>query len=199
MKSKLLQVFVGFATFVSMGLLLTTGVHAQNSSLLPQQIVEFFELFGAGGSGAAPFITGRVRLALIIALGLIILVAVVYSLLAAFKYIQSQGDPGKIEEAQKAIKAILMGVAAMLIAIVGIVLVFVFFGTGFEDPSLTQTCISAPNSLGCNACLTDGINDAKCLECEAAYEDAASIPGGDGVPNGSPDCIDPLQGGTQWP
>lgn len=148
------------------------SVEAQNSGLLPDQIKSIFDLFGRDGTGTASFISGRVRTGLYIALGMIILVAVIYALIAAFKYIQSQGDPGKIEEAQKAIKAIFMGIAAMLIGIVGVVLVFVFFGAGRVDPNLTQVCLSAPNSVGCEACKED-TSSAICLSCEDAYADYA--------------------------
>ncbi len=174
-------------------LILPTAVSAQTSNLLPEQINEIFNLFGEDGSGTASFISGRVRTGLYIALGLIILVAVVYALIAAFKYIQSQGDPGKIEEAQKAIKAIFMGIAAMLIGIVGVVLVFVFFGAGRVDPTLTQVCLSAPNSNGCEICKAD-VENSQCTACNAWYaayaagtQPETAIPG---------DCKDPLNGGT---
>jgi hypothetical protein len=75
--------------------LMTSGVSAQtDSSFLPEQILSLFDLLGPQGTGTATFITSRVRVGLFIALGVIILVAVVYALLASFKYIQSQGDPG---------------------------------------------------------------------------------------------------------
>jgi len=175
-------------------LILPTAVSAQTSNLLPEQINEIFNLFGEDGSGTASFISGRVRTGLYIALGLIILVAVVYALIAAFKYIQSQGDPGKIEEAQKAIKAIFMGIAAMLIGIVGVVLVFVFFGAGRVDPTLTQVCLSAPNSVGCNICITEGVEGNACEWCNEHY--ALFAAGTYTEAQVSPDCKDPLNGGT---
>ncbi len=166
-----------------MGLGVFNPAHAQN--LLPKQITDIFGLLGTNGSGSAGFVQSRIQLGLVLALGAVVLIAVVYSILSALKYIQSQGDAGKIEEAQKAIKAIFFGIGAMLIAIVGIVLVFVFFGASRPDPSLFQTCLSAPNSVGCASCVagdpvtTDGqprnatasnFNTAKaCGECERAY------------------------------
>jgi len=189
--------------FIFMVLMFITplGVAAQNSGLLPEQIKSIFDLFGRDGTGAASFISGRVRTGLYIALGMIILVAVVYALIAAFKYIQSQGDPGKIEEAQKAIKAIFMGIAAMLIGIVGVVLVFVFFGAGRVDPNLTQVCLSAPNSQGCEQCQFD-IESASCLACEDIYADiaaadAAKLPAELAqLDNAFQFCKDPLDGGV---
>jgi hypothetical protein len=151
---------------------------AQAQNLLPKQITDIFGLLGAEGSGSAGFVQSRIQLGLVLALGAVVLVAVVYSILSALKYIQSQGDAGKIEEAQKAIKAIFFGIGAMLIAIVGIVLVFVFFGASRPDPSLFQTCLTSPNSIGCRAC-TDGEtnNDDTCTACEDAFKAFAANPG----------------------
>lgn len=161
-------------TFFSLGVLFPVGVSAQtDTSFLPEQILSLFNLLGPGGTGTATFITSRVRVGLFIALGVIILVAVVYALLASFKYIQSQGDPGKIEEAQKAIKAIFYGIAAMMIAIVGVILVFVFFGSTPVEPNLYQTCLSAPNSLGCDSCRSEGQDGGNCRTCEGLYQEIA--------------------------
>lgn len=191
MQKKTLNILVGSGFVFSSLMLLPQGAQAQNSSFLPEQITEIFNLMGRDGSGTAGFITGRVRTGLFIALGILILVAVVYALLAAFKYIQSQGDAGKIEDAQKAIKAIFMGIAAMMIGIVGIVLVFVFFSASQPDTRLYQTCLSAPNSVGCEDCKTNGPDGASCAACETAYAEFAK--GGAAVTASSnPDCVDPL-------
>lgn len=174
MKLRKYSIALGILSMLSLTISFPVGVSAQ-SNLLPKQITNIFELLGTDGGLTASFITGRVRVGLIIALALLILVAVVYALIAAFKYIQSQGDPGKIEEAQKAIKAIFYGVAAMMIGIVGIVLVFVFFAASRPAAELYQTCLSAPNSDGCNACIAagedeNGSADAQlCFKCEENY------------------------------
>ncbi len=152
--------------------ILPMSVHAQNDpSFLPEQILNLFNLLGPQGSGTAAFITSRIRVALFIALGVIIVVAVVYALIASFRYIQSQGDPSKIEDAQKAIKAIFFGIAAMMIAVVGVILVFVFFGTTPVEPNLYQTCLSAPSSLGCDSCRSEGIAGSNCNTCESLFSD----------------------------
>lgn len=167
MKNKLLFKLLSGVSFVFSLFLFPNHVLAQqNSSLLPDEIKNIFGLMGEQGGGTAKFITGRVRMGLVIALGLLVLVAVVYAMIAAFKYIQSQGDSQKIEEAQKAIKAIFMGVAAMMIGIVGIVLVFVFFAASQPAVELNQVCLSAPNSAGCAACST---GDALCQTCNEEY------------------------------
>ena len=177
MKFKLLRLITGVGLVASTLMLLPQGVFAQaNSSFLPQQISNIFGLLGQDGGLTATFITGRVRVGLIIALAGLILVAVVYALIAAFKYIQSQGDPGKIEEAQKAIKAIFFGVAAMMIGIVGIVLVFVFFSASRPAAELYQVCLSAPNSEGCRVCIEDGSQAGNlCETCENEYRTGGGL------------------------
>ncbi|MFQ5493457.1 MAG: hypothetical protein ACE5DX_04830 [Candidatus Dojkabacteria bacterium] len=173
------------ASFLAAGYLLP----AYAQSLLPKEIEQIFNLLGAGGSGAAGFLTSRIQLGLVLALGAVVLVAVIFAISAAIKYISSQGDAGKIEEAQKAIKAIFLGVGAMLIAIVGIILVFVFFGATRPDPSLFQTCLSAPNSVGCDNCLETGDAEAgTCGDCEAYYEEIAT----GGSPARNDDCHEPI-------
>jgi len=178
MKDRVLSVLVGVGFVLSAFILLPQGVWG--ASLLPEEITGIFDLMGPDGTQTSVFLTSRVRVGLVIALAVLVLVAVVYAMIAAFKYIQSQGDAGKIEEAQKAIKAIFMGIAAMLIGVVGIVLVFVFFGATKPNASLFQTCLSAPNSVGCDACMSGGAGDATCNKCEEAYKA--------GVPT-DPDCI----------
>ncbi|KXK26784.1 MAG: hypothetical protein TR69_WS6001000805 [candidate division WS6 bacterium OLB20] len=176
--------------FLSLSILLGAAMilPVQAQSLLPDQIGDIFGLLGEEGIGASGFVTSRIQLGLVLALGAVVLIAVVYAIMAAIKYIQSQGDAGKIEEAQKAIQAIFFGIGAMLIAIVGIVLVFVFFGANRPDPALYQVCLSAPNSEGCRSC-TGEVDDSQalCNSCEALYQ-AATDP--DDITE--PDCIDPI-------
>jgi hypothetical protein len=140
----------------------------QISSLLPAPIQEMFDLMGPGGSGAVDFVVSRIQLALFIVVGALVLFAVIYALIASFKYIRSQGDPNEIEEAQKAIKAIFMGLGALMIGIIGIVLVFVFFGLSAPQTALSQVCISAAGSPGCTACQSDADSNL-CQFCEAIY------------------------------
>ncbi|KXK26786.1 MAG: hypothetical protein TR69_WS6001000807 [candidate division WS6 bacterium OLB20] len=176
MNKRSFLVFSALSFFLVLFVTMPAAVSAQ--SLLPDQIGDIFNLLGPEGSGSANFVTSRVQLGLVLALGAVVLIAVVYAIMAAIKYIQSQGDAGKIEEAQKAIQAIFFGIGAMLIAIVGIVLVFVFFGANRPDPALYQVCLSAPNSAGCESCLNnDAATDADgtysntlCGQCEAAYD-----------------------------
>jgi hypothetical protein len=150
---KKLQCFV--ISLLSLGTLLFSYERVSAASWLPKQIQDLFDLMGPGGSGTTGFATSRVQMLLLLGLGALVLAAVVYAAMAALKYIQSQGDPGKIEEAGKAVKAIFTGLAVLMVAIVGIVLVFVFFGTGLFDSSAYQVCASAADSPGCIACKGD--------------------------------------------
>ena len=144
--------------------------------ILPDPILEILRLLGPGGVCSSVYITSRVQFILVVALGAIILVAVVYALLAAFKYVSSQGEAGKMEDAQKSIKAIFIGIAAMIIAIVGIILVFAIFGARPADPSLYQTCISDPTSKACENCKTAGGSGTECSTCEKAISDYCKSP-----------------------
>jgi len=156
----------------------TGGAFAQTSSssstFLPPALQALFDLLGVGGSGTATFITNRVQFAIYVILGLIILVAVAYSIMAGIKYIRSEGDPGKIEEAQKSIKAILMGIAAIFVGILGIILVYVIFNQTINPSSLPQVCISAGDSVGCKQYTTYGIDDTVVQWCEGVYKSVSA-------------------------
>lgn len=133
----------------------TTPASAQN--LLPQQIQDLLSSLGPGGEGTAEFISSRVRNFLILGLGVLILFAVVFIVIAALRYIRSQGEEGEVEGAKKGIEAIFQGLIIMLIAFIGIIVVFVIFGTNPFNPSIYQVCVSAPNSVGCiQGCQADG-------------------------------------------
>jgi hypothetical protein len=160
--------------FVSISLATTTVMAQGSTSFLPEPIQNIFGLLGNEGAGTATFITGRVSTALFFTMGILVLFGVIYAIMAAFRYIRSQGDAGEIENATKSIKAIFYGVAAMMIGIVGIALVFVFFNAGRPNPDLFQTCLSAPNSVGCTVCKAEGIvGGNQCETCENNYKEFA--------------------------
>lgn len=175
----------------------TGAVFAQTSSsastFLPPALQALFDLLGVGGSGTATFVTDRVQFAIYMVLGLIILVAVFYSIMAGIKYIRSEGDPGKIEEAQKSIKAILMGIAAIFVGILGIILVYVIFNQNITPSSLPQVCISAGSSVGCTQYNQHGIDNEVVQWCEGVYK-AVSTKKQDGTAR-FPDGITSLSAG----
>jgi len=57
----------------------------------------------------------------------IIIFAVYVIIRAAIKYIRSEGDETKIQEAQKAIKSVFIGLVALFIGIIGLVIILVVF------------------------------------------------------------------------
>lgn len=60
----------------------------------------------------------------------IIIFSIYVIIKAAVKYIRSEGDPAKIEEAQKAIKSVFIGIAALFVGLIGIIIIIAFFGAG---------------------------------------------------------------------
>jgi quinol-cytochrome oxidoreductase complex cytochrome b subunit len=68
----------------------------------------------------------------------IIGVAIFYIIKSSIKYIRSEGDEGKVQESQKAIKAVFMGVAALMVGIIGLVVILALFNATTaletEDP-----------------------------------------------------------------
>jgi len=138
-------------------------------SIFPPEIQAIIDLLGPGGICASKYIGERAQLALFMVLGGLVLISVIYALLAAFKYIRSEGNPDKMEDAQKSIKAIFFGIAAMIIAIVGIVLVFAVFNATPTNPEIFQTCLQASDSEGCKAC-RKSTNDPLCKICEDSYD-----------------------------
>lgn len=151
-----------------LGVILTPTVYA-TSSILPEWILDLFEQLGVRGICATEYINSRVQFFMYLALGGLVLIAIIYALIASFKYIRSEGDPGEMEKAQKSIKAIFYGIGSLMVGIIGIVLVFVIFGAQPTNPSLYQVCLSAPASDGCKACL-ENVNNELCRACETNYE-----------------------------
>lgn len=152
---------------LALSILLVPVVFAAN--ILPPEILRLFQLMGPSGICATQYINSRIQFFMFLALGGLVLISVVYALLAAFKYIRSEGDPGEMEKAQKSIKAIFYGIGSLMVGIIGIVLVFVIFGAQPTNPSLYQVCLSAPASDGCKACL-ENVNNELCRACETNYE-----------------------------
>lgn len=74
------------------------------------------------------YINTRVQWGLTALFVIVFIVAIIYSGLAAIKFMSSQGESGKLEESKAAVKAILMGFAAMIVAIIGIFVVVWFLG-----------------------------------------------------------------------
>jgi uncharacterized membrane protein YidH (DUF202 family) len=71
-----------------------------------------------------------IRFALSLVFVAIIAISIYVIIRAALKYIRSEGDPGKVEEAQKAIKNVFIGIGALFVGIIGIVIILAFFQAG---------------------------------------------------------------------
>ncbi len=94
------------------------------------------------GTIAQTFVRDRLSLIISLVFIAIILISVFIIIRAAITYIQSQGEEGKIAEAQKAIKSVFIGIGVLFVGIIGLVLVLVFFnGTGLLSPGgQSNTC-----------------------------------------------------------
>jgi amino acid permease len=94
------------------------------------------------GEIAQNFVRDRLSLIVSLVFIAIILISVFIIIRAAITYIQSQGEEGKIQKAQKAIKSVFIGIGVLFVGIIGLILVLVFFnGLGFLNPGgNTQNC-----------------------------------------------------------
>lgn len=97
-------------------------------------------------------IANRVQVFFLLAFGIVILVAVFYIIMAAIKYIRSQGESGEMEASQKSMQAIFMGIGAIFVGILGIAVIVLFFGSTLSIFQPHPICISQPDSVGCYAC-----------------------------------------------
>ncbi len=99
-------------------------------TFLPQALCETFGLgSGAEASANAGTVVRRwIDLGVTVLFAAIVIIAVYVIVTNAVKYIQSQGEEGKIQEATKAIKSVFIGIALLFVGIVGLVLVLAFFG-----------------------------------------------------------------------
>jgi len=103
-------------------------------SVIPDFIQSIINGLSGGGNtidagSVNKFVNSRVRMGLTVLFVIVFLVAIAYSALAAIKFISSQGDSGKLEESKAAVKAILMGFAAMIIAIIGLFVILALLGS----------------------------------------------------------------------
>lgn len=110
---------------------------------IPKWIRTIIDDFGFKEGGTADPIEAvrkRVQWGITILFVAVFVVAIVYSALAAIKFISSQGDSSKLEESKAAVKAVLMGFAAMLVAIIGIfIVVWIFNKSVVPDTTLPTT------------------------------------------------------------
>ncbi|MEI6462573.1 MAG: hypothetical protein WCO33_02790 [bacterium] len=144
--SKLSKFFVGLTGSLSL-LLLPSVVNAGTSAAadtsgatgttaLPSVFAKLFGVWtiDSGGTTTGVTVTNLIMSILTLLFIVVFIVAIVYTFLAAIKYIRSEGNEQKVEEAKNAVKAVLFGVGAMFVAILGIILINALFG-GASDPT----------------------------------------------------------------
>lgn len=142
---------IAFVGLASLTVSMPQTVSAQTSVCTVFPFLETIGLFGIGsslcgttdasdtGAKAATAAANMIQLVLQLIFIGIIVVAVYVIIKSALKYIRSEGEEAKVQEAQKAIKTVFVGVAALFIGILGIVLVLAFFqASGAVDTENTQ-------------------------------------------------------------
>lgn len=126
------SIYIGVASSLFFGM--PQGVSAKYD-FLPDYINDILEKIGVGESGEVTpattekYLTNRVKTGLTLLFVVVFIVAIIYSALAAIKFISSQGESGKLEESKGAVKAILLGFGAMLISIIGIFIILYVLGS----------------------------------------------------------------------
>lgn len=134
MKKKIKETALKSAASLSVVAAFLTGSPVYAQEYVPNWIQTIIKSLGLeqGGDGPVGWAKIRVRWGLTILFVIVFIMAIIYSALAAIKFISSQGDSSKLEESKGAVKAILMGFAAMIICIVGIFVILWIFDAGAD-------------------------------------------------------------------
>jgi uncharacterized membrane protein len=129
--------FLNNTTKIISGEGIVSSVSAQNGTSVLCTIFPFLEgiafagnLCGgdSGASNAVGLGITLVQTALSLVFVGIISVAVYTIIRAALKYIRAEGDDSKVEEAQKSIKRVFIGIGALLVGIIGLAIIISLFG-----------------------------------------------------------------------
>jgi hypothetical protein len=138
MKKKVLYIIATLAVLVSGVMVMPTKVYAIDFSDgisvcdFVGPLCDALQISGVSsadvGRMAMDYVKNRASLILSVVFVGIILIAVYIIIRAGITYISSQGKEEKIQEAQKAIKNVFIGIVVMFVGIVGIILVLAFFG-----------------------------------------------------------------------
>ncbi|MEO6728961.1 MAG: hypothetical protein ABIM99_03500 [Candidatus Dojkabacteria bacterium] len=135
LKKTLSVAVLAISLFGFNNLIFAPQVNAQETNLICN-IFPFIKNLGFGAGSLCGDVNGKpavdaavalVRLALQLVFVGIIVISIYIIIRAAVKYIRSEGDESKIQEAQKAIKSVFIGIAALFIGIIGIVIILAFF------------------------------------------------------------------------
>jgi succinate dehydrogenase hydrophobic anchor subunit len=90
---------------------------------------------------------------LILFLTLIIIVAIVYAALAGLKYIRSQGEADKVEEAQNSIKYVFIGILTVFLGIIVVVLLTGIFVNPGSEQVRQSLCLFFEPDVDREACV----------------------------------------------
>lgn len=154
---------IAFVSMASLVFISPVAVHAQETEVGQSALCKIFPfinsigIFGVNaalcGTGTTEDTANKVAVTTLSTIQLIvsfifiaiIAISIFIIIKAAIKYIRSEGDESKVQEAQKAIKTVFIGVAALFVGILGIVLVLAFFQvsniggtTGLDTSNLPQ-------------------------------------------------------------
>ncbi len=152
----------------------------------------FIEELVGSGNDVTLKIADRARVFFVILFAFVVIIAVWYTILASIKYIRSQGEAGEIENSQKAVQAVLVGIAILFIGLMGIAVVLLFFESALSWFVPHSVCIEYPEGAGCYACQNQGSgaidnatgrfeNELACQRCNAyTRQDGIDVAARDG-------------------
>ncbi len=117
------------------------------------------------------FVIGSIRNLLILVFSGVIILAIIYIVVAGLKYIRSQGETDKIEEAQEAIKSVFIGILAVFIGIIGVVVLSGIFTNpaasevrramcSFIEPTEVEKCVKNVDTPGDQDDVSDNDKDS---------------------------------------
>ncbi len=143
--------------------------------------MNILELLGLGfvnpasgeASTNAQLIISLIRNGIILLFTGVIIIAIVYSALSGFKFIQSNGASEKVEEAKEAIKYTLIGVGVAFIGVVGVVLISSIFSPNTSG-ELSLRCFLGDTNV-CNVSV-NRVDNAN-IACNAAATGTVEITG----------------------
>jgi hypothetical protein len=139
----------------------------------------------------AQFIIGLVRNGIIILFIIVVIVAIVYAAIAGLKYIRSEGAADEIEEAQEAIKQVLIGVAVAFVGVILIIVINSIFAPN-TDVTLAMRCF-----LGEFDVCADANEDGSGGSSSGSSGSTASDIDGDGFPDNMEGACSSLRVNTE--
>ncbi len=95
-----------------------------------------------GGAGTTvTFILSVLRNGLILLFAGIIIIAIFYTAAAGLKYIRSEGESEKIEEAQNSLRSVFIGILATFLGVIGVFIMTGVFSNQGADQVRESLCV----------------------------------------------------------